>query len=208
MQILAHRGFWKTQAEKNTRSAFERAFSLGFGIETDLRDLDGEIVVSHDAPQTTDDLMTFDELLELYYEYDSTSFLALNVKSDELQLKIRTSLERCGLDAYALFDMSIPDLVKYRSIGLKYLSRMSDLEKYPIGIEDAKGIWLDEFNDGWIKKVGLENVFKHDKPVFVVSSELHGRSHHEIWKKLKSIKHESLYLCTDFPVDAERYFGE
>ena len=37
IKILAHRGFWKEETEKNTKIAFERAFNSGFGIETDPR---------------------------------------------------------------------------------------------------------------------------------------------------------------------------
>ena len=50
VEILAHRGFWKKESEKNTQIAFERAFDKGFGIETDLRDIKGEIVISHNMP--------------------------------------------------------------------------------------------------------------------------------------------------------------
>ena len=60
--ILAHRGFWTEPAEKNSREALERAFREGFGIETDIRDRNGALVVSHDPP-VGDGLMSFDELL-------------------------------------------------------------------------------------------------------------------------------------------------
>ena len=46
MIILSHRGFWKTKDEKNTITSFKRSFDCGFGTETDLRDHDGEIVIS------------------------------------------------------------------------------------------------------------------------------------------------------------------
>ena len=32
-EILAHRGYWKNESEKNSKTAFERAFDNGFGIE-------------------------------------------------------------------------------------------------------------------------------------------------------------------------------
>ena len=60
-KILAHRGFWQSEDEKNTKVAFERAFDNGFGIETDLRDIKGTIVISHNMP--TGDEMTFEEVL-------------------------------------------------------------------------------------------------------------------------------------------------
>lgn len=48
IKIIAHRGMWFQQDEKNTFPAFERALQNGFGIETDFRDCNGELVISHD----------------------------------------------------------------------------------------------------------------------------------------------------------------
>ena len=39
MQVISHRGYWKAASEKNTQTAFKRSFSLGYGTETDVRDL-------------------------------------------------------------------------------------------------------------------------------------------------------------------------
>ncbi len=50
MQVISHRGYWKSAAEKNTTTAFARSFALGYGTETDVRDLNGELVISHDMP--------------------------------------------------------------------------------------------------------------------------------------------------------------
>ncbi len=36
MLILAHRGIWKDEREKNTLPALKRALSEGFGIETEV----------------------------------------------------------------------------------------------------------------------------------------------------------------------------
>ena len=41
MQILSHRGWWATPAEKNSLAAFERSFGADYGTETDLRDEQG-----------------------------------------------------------------------------------------------------------------------------------------------------------------------
>lgn len=48
MIVLSHRGYWKNSLEKNKFVAFERSFSMGFGTETDIRDFNGELVISHD----------------------------------------------------------------------------------------------------------------------------------------------------------------
>jgi hypothetical protein len=53
IKILAHRGQWNLPEKKNSLSAFERAFSNGYGIETDIRDYKGELVISHNIADET-----------------------------------------------------------------------------------------------------------------------------------------------------------
>ena len=57
---MAHRGFWISEEEKNKTVAFERAFDNNFGVETDLRDICGKIVISHNMPNG--DEISFEEL--------------------------------------------------------------------------------------------------------------------------------------------------
>src|SRR5438309_53835 len=65
MLVLAHRGWWSDPQDRNTRAAFAKAFAAGYGIETDVRDSAGRLVISHDPPFVGEDLMSFDALLAL-----------------------------------------------------------------------------------------------------------------------------------------------
>jgi glycerophosphoryl diester phosphodiesterase len=65
MNIISHRGFWRDKEEMNTRTSFLRAIENNFGIETDVRDHSGELVISHDMP-IGDKNITFDEFLYNY----------------------------------------------------------------------------------------------------------------------------------------------
>ena len=47
--ILAHRGYWSEKNQQNSFQSFKDALDKGFGIETDFRDHDGKIFVSHDC---------------------------------------------------------------------------------------------------------------------------------------------------------------
>ena len=47
MIIISHRGIG-FRKEQNTLGAFAECFKSGFGIETDIRDYNGKLVVSHD----------------------------------------------------------------------------------------------------------------------------------------------------------------
>ena len=46
INIISHRGFWKEKKEQNTLESFKKAFQSGFGVETDIRDSQNELVVS------------------------------------------------------------------------------------------------------------------------------------------------------------------
>lgn len=83
MKILAHRGFWNTLEEKNSLKALNRAFQNGYGIETDIRDYLGELVISHNIPDSKSPKL--EELLSIYSEEKYDLPLALNVKSDGIQ---------------------------------------------------------------------------------------------------------------------------
>ena len=48
MDILAHRGVWRISEERNSMSSIRAALDAGFGIETDVRDYKGNLVISHD----------------------------------------------------------------------------------------------------------------------------------------------------------------
>src|SRR3546814_1451366 len=83
MQILAHRGFWNVPEEKNSWTAIERAFASGFGIETDIRDQHGRLVISHDPPSGR--CIDFQDVLALHRRHGAPGPMALNVKADGLQ---------------------------------------------------------------------------------------------------------------------------
>ena len=97
MIILSHRGYWKEIYEKNQKIAFERSFSLGFGTETDIRDYKGNLVVSHDIAD--DKCISVKELFEIYNKFDNTLPLALNIKADGLQVKLKELLEEYKIKA-------------------------------------------------------------------------------------------------------------
>ncbi len=81
IEIISHRGFWKKSNEENSLKAFEESLSNGFGIETDIRDHDGNLVISHDIPMQQNDHISFDNFLELYKSKNCNFTLALLLKN-------------------------------------------------------------------------------------------------------------------------------
>lgn len=196
MRILCHRGYWKVPAEKNSPTAFQRGYDLGLGTETDLRDLNGKLVISHDPPGV--DAMTFDAFLDMT---PRSAFLALNVKSDGLASRATDILEHHGHTSYVFFDMSVPDMRSYVRIGSPVAARLSEYEPWVDALmANASFIWLDAFEGQWYDSAYLSRLLESHKHVLVVSSELHGRSLDDQWSLLDSFSQsDKLTLCTDLP---------
>jgi hypothetical protein len=129
------------------------------------------------------------------------------VKSDGLAEIISKLVRLQKNQDIMFFDMSGPEHLKYQRNSLKTLNRVSEFEsgfKFPSGDD---GIWLDAFfTDDWRILWLKEN--RTYKKIFIVSPELHGRKYSEFWKELKKIDGQAdFYLCTDYPTEAQEFFG-
>lgn len=210
MEIISHRGFWRTAEEKNTVQAFERALNSGFGIETDVRDLNGELVISHDLPRSSETILSFRNFLELYKKLGAPVTLALNIKADGLQKPISQALSDAGITQCFIFDMSIPDTLGYLKGNQPVFTRQSEFEIVPAFYERAKGVWLDCFEGIWFSQKLVEDHLGHGKEVCIVSPELHHRDNGEFWTELKKwpfLSDSRLKLCTDHPDEAKEWFA-
>lgn len=207
MRILSHRGFWVESSEKNTAVAFTRSLSAGFGIETDIRDYAGELVISHDIPNGGE--MSFLEFLGLASSLHGQGKmpLALNIKSDGLAQKVNEGLSQFpNLDFFA-FDMAVPDMRAYLNAGIPVFTRMSEVERHPVCYEQSAGIWLDGFESEWFDRDLIVSLLAAEKRVCLVSPELHGRNKLPLWRYIADLRgHPGLMICTDYPLDAKHYF--
>ncbi len=199
MKLLCHRGHWSERDEQNTTLAFQRALDGGNGIETDVRDLAGGLVISHDMPKGGE--MPFEAFWRLCEPYSSTAVLALNIKSDGLQKPLRALLGDAPTLRFFSFDMSVPDALGYRREGLRFFTRQSEHEPNPNLYDEAAGVWLDCFsNEDSITPANIRKHFLCGKEVAVVSPELHGRAPDSYWRGLNALDDNHLnrlLLCTD-----------
>lgn len=210
INILAHRGSWNHEIAKNSRQALSRALLGGFGLETDIRDLDGKLVISHDPPKYADDVIAFEWLLDLYASNACRGVLALNIKADGLMGQAKSALESYGISSYFAFDMSIPDMLPYVRNGMVAYSRVSEYEPQPALIDECSGIWLDNFTGTFPQIETAVELGAYGKPIAIVSPELHKRPHEAFWSSLRDhsgLDLSSLLLCTDFPDEAAYFFG-
>jgi hypothetical protein len=210
MKIVAHRGYWKSEIEKNSITSFRRALSLNFGIETDVRDYCDTLVISHDIPSGNE--VKFDEFCNIYKLSNSNQILAINIKSDGLQRKIKESLINYNINNFFLFDMSIPDSIQTYKQQLPFFCRQSEYEQKPSLYNEASGVWIDEFKSHWITENTIKMHLENNKKICIVSPELHNREYEDVWLHYrlieKNLKIDSLMICTDYPKLAEEFFNE
>lgn len=196
MQIISHRGYWKEKDERNQAAAFHRSFDLGFGTETDVRDVAGTLVISHDMP--TGGELTLDELLTIMAGRNLP--LAMNIKADGLASALKAKFAEYGHTNWFAFDMSVPDMRSYLALGMPTYTRMSEVELTPAWLDAATGVWLDGFEGEWFTNSQIQTLLDAGKRVCIVSPELHNRPPKALWDRLKELEgEERLMLCTDLP---------
>lgn len=208
MAPLAHRGLWLAPEQRNTLAAFRDAFDHGCGIEIDVRDLDGTLVVSHDPPQTG--ALPFETVVAAWRDHPSAGTLAINVKADGLEQLLAGALRGTDPDRSFVFDMSIPDALRYVRAGIPYFTRHSEVEPEPALYAGATGVWLDDFAGGFITEARIAAHVHEGKRVAVVSPELHGRDHVVVWDEWRRWavwRERDVLLCTDHPTRAQEVFA-
>jgi glycerophosphoryl diester phosphodiesterase len=206
VQIISHRGFWLSPDERNTGDAFARSFDSGFGAEIDVRDLAGELVISHDPPLAG--ALTLAAVLEAHADAGFPGELAINVKADGLCAPLQAAL--ADTPRWTAFDMSVPDAVQYVRAGAPILTRQSEHEPAPSLYAQSVGVWLDAFDGEWFTEELVREHLEAGKRVCLVSPELHGRSHTAAWRRWGEWDvrdHPGLAICTDHPLKAEEALG-
>jgi glycerophosphoryl diester phosphodiesterase len=205
MRILSHRGFWTKADERNSIPAFIRSCEHEFGLETDVRDCNGRLVISHDVP--TGGEVGFDRILRLFHERDLP--LAVNIKADGLALLLKRALSEYDVADWFAFDMSIPDMRSYLDHDLPVFARVSEVERTPPWIAEVAGIWFDSFTGHSYDTATIARYLREGKRVCIVSPELHRQPHLPVWRDIKALSGESaLLLCTDYPEQARQFFIE
>lgn len=208
MEILAHRGYWKKNDEKNTLLALKSALENSYGFESDIRDFEGRLVVSHNVA-TVNSPLAEDIFIELKHYMDNYVF-AINVKADGLGDMLLEAITRHHLSKYFLFDMSIPQMIEFAEKKLNFYTRQSDVEPVPVMLEEACGVWMDSFYDQYLPTLRMvDHNLSLGKNVCLVSPDLHGRRPDSFWYALRESGlgyNERLQLCTDMPDQARKFF--
>lgn len=210
MVILAHRGYWNNMIERNSPRAIRMALEKGYGFESDVRDFNGELVISHNMAD--DSSPSAEEIFQWLAEKDDRYCFAINIKADGLKDLLMEYITRYQITNYFIFDMSIPQMIEFDEMGLRYFTRQSEVEPVPCMYDRAAGVWIDGFwGMSWITEELLKGHIENGKEVCIVSPDLHGRTNYQsYWKQLKNyrIDFSKVMLCTDHPDEARAFFRE
>ena len=162
--IIAHR-----INELNEEIAKE-VFSKADGIEFDIRDSNGEIIVQHDpykSGQLFREFITF---------FDPSKFYIVNVKSEGIETLALKLLEERGIYKFFLLDCSIPMMIKLSKNGERRLAvRFSEYESIETVLsmkELVEWVWVDCFSKMPLTKE-ISNIFSNNGlKTCIVSPEL------------------------------------
>ncbi|MEB3168807.1 MAG: hypothetical protein VKK97_08755 [Synechococcaceae cyanobacterium] len=209
--ILAHRGWFLEPSEKNTEVAFQRAISHGFGIETDIRDHNGHLVIAHDPPRDSPPPLTLEWFFALIQSSGSQGRIALNIKADGLMPMLRATQEAAGLgeDQAFVFDMSVPDAISFLGSKIHSYSRISEYEPTPPFSDQIQGVWVDNFTGTFPQVSRAAELLEQGIRAAIVSPELHRRDPVPLWNDILDSgihAHPLFELCTDLPSQAAEMF--
>jgi hypothetical protein len=192
--IYCHRGFWREIDKQNSMEALLAAERQGFSIETDLRSLNEKLVIAHDAEAIN--YPYFESILTL------NSSFALNIKQDGLSNRLLHFEEWIRESNSFFFDGSVPEMLRYKTVGLPHALRLSEYESSLSWATDI--VWLDSFHqDWWVKNDELISLIRNKK-VIVVSPEIHGRDPRYVWDFLaesRALGRFEYSICTDKPIE-------
>ena len=216
IEIIAHRGIWTKKEEQNSLLSLKNAISNNFGIETDVRFFNDEIIISHDPIQKSNlGSNSFEEFLNYYAEINSKSYLAINIKCDGIIHPIYEKVVKKYIKNFFFFDMTIPDMFSAHKLGCKNLfARHSSFEN-PYAISSiSDGVWIDFFEGNLSIDKDLVNTFKNFNNLVFVSPELHGYKEKiviKFWQTLKkeinNLVNKKIMICTDYPHRADSFFN-
>lgn len=145
-----------------------------YGVEVDLRDVGGRVVLQHDPFKEGEDF-------EDYLKHYNHGTIILNVKSERIEPRVIELLDRYNISQYFFLDSSFPMVHFLSESGEKKVAlRFSEFE----GIDTlllmsgrVEWVWVDCFSKLPITAVNAKILKEHKFKLCLVSPELQGQSH-------------------------------
>lgn len=169
---------------------------MKYGVELDIRYKNEELILHHEP-------FCDGESFEQYLNEYKHGLMILNTKSEGMEEKILSLMEKFKIKEYFFLDLSLPYLIKYANKGVKKIAiRFSEYEpiEFVMKFQDkVEWIWVDCFTDLPLNFENYELLKKYFK-LCIVSPELQGYSTDrikEFREKLKGMEIDA--VCTKRP---------
>lgn len=166
-----------------------------FGIEVDVRERNGVIIMNHDAFA---DGEPFENLLKNY----NHKFVAVDVKCEGIETAVADLLKKYGIQDYCLLGITLPWSIRLIDKGMRNISiHFSEIESMGTAknmIGKADWVWVDCFTKLPLDKESYDFLHKHFK-ICLGSPDMLGRKQDiKTYKEqLKKIPIDA--ICTDYP---------
>jgi len=142
------------------------------GIELDVRDSGGHLLVTHDPFVRLEDSI----LLKEFLQYVGKRFLIVNIKSEGIECAVLSLLQQFSIQDFFLLDCSFPMIVKLAKKGEKRIAvRYSEYESLEtvLSLEGKiSWIWVDCFTRFVLDKKVEEQLHDVGFKLCIVSPEL------------------------------------
>jgi len=171
----------------------EEVFSAADGIEFDIRDSAGEIIVTHD-PFSSGQL--FNDFLSFCVP---NKFYIVNVKSEGIEPVAISMLEAAGIRQFFLLDCSIPAMVRLGKAGETRMAvRFSEYESLETVLSMAhfvQWVWVDVFTRLPLNATSAAAIRNAGLKICLVSPELQAQQE-------KLFEYKSALLAGGVKIDA------
>lgn len=143
-----------------------------YGVELDIRDQDGRLIIQHDPYAAGEDF-------EAYLAQYRHGTLILNIKSERTELRVLELMTRYGIEDYFFLDSSFPMSVLLSSQGETRIAlRFSEFEGVDtiLTMKDRiQWVWVDCFTRLPITRAIYDQIKAAGLKLCLVSPELQGR---------------------------------
>jgi len=148
----------------------KQIFSISDGIEFDIRDSNGHIIVQHDP-------FLDGQLLTDFVKYcPSDKFYIVNVKSEGIEQDAINILESHNISTFFLLDCSIPSIIKLKNKGERRtcvrFSEYESLDTIQLMKDVVTWVWIDVFTKMPLNKDIYTILKSYNLKLCLVSPEL------------------------------------
>ena len=143
-----------------------------YGVELDVRDSGNNLIIAHNPFEAG-------ENFETYLKHYHHGTIIVNVKSERIELRILTLLEKYHINDYFFLDSSVPMINLLSNLGNTNLAvRFSEIEPVELALAmkgRAKWVWVDCFSQLPINSHNYKMLKDAGYKLCLVSPELQGQ---------------------------------